>query len=63
MKAVRPVITSNGVPYLQMRLVGLHSMSEREKEGKKERPRGFCVLLVIFVFYTIYSSRNQTLNF
>jgi hypothetical protein len=36
MKAVRPVITSNGVPYLQMRSVGSHSTSGREKEGKKE---------------------------
>ena len=37
MKAVRPVITSNGIPYLLIRSVGLHSMSEREKEGNKER--------------------------
>ena len=35
MKAVQPVIASNGVPFLQMRLVALHSMSGREKEGKK----------------------------
>ena len=34
--AVQPVITSNGVPFLQMRLVGSHSMSGREKEGNKE---------------------------
>ena len=33
---ILPVITSNEVPYLQMRPVGLHSMSEREKKGKKE---------------------------
>ena len=31
---VRPVIASNGVPYFQMRSVGSHSMSGREKEGK-----------------------------
>ena len=37
MKAVRPVITSNGVPSRQMRLVGSHSMSGREMKGKKER--------------------------
>ena len=36
MKAVRPVITSNAVPSLQMRSIGPHSMSGREKEGKKE---------------------------
>ena len=28
-----PVIASNGAPYLQMRLVGSHSTSGREKEG------------------------------
>ena len=35
MKAVRLIIASNGVPYLQMTSVGSHSASEREKEGKK----------------------------
>ena len=35
--AVRPVIASNGVPFLQMRSVGSHSTSGREKEGNKER--------------------------
>ena len=34
--AVRPVIPSNGVPFLQMRSVGSHT-SEREKEEIKER--------------------------
>ena len=34
MKAVRSVISSNGVPYLQMRSVGLHSTLGSEKEGK-----------------------------
>ena len=35
--AGRPVIASNGIPFLQMRSVGSHSMSGREKEGNKER--------------------------
>ena len=35
--AVRPVIASNGVTFLQMRSVGSHSTSGKEKEGKKER--------------------------
>ena len=35
--AVRPVIASNGVPFLQMRSVGSHGTSGREKEGIKER--------------------------
>ena len=37
MKAVRPVIASNIVPYFQMTLVGSHSVSEREKKGKVGR--------------------------
>jgi hypothetical protein len=37
MKAVRTVISSNGIPYLQMRLIGLPSTSGMEKEGRKER--------------------------
>ena len=36
MKVVRPVISSNRVPYLQTRLIGSLSLSEREKEGIKE---------------------------
>ena len=32
--AVRPVIASNEVPFLQMRSVGSHISSGREKEGK-----------------------------
>ena len=32
--AVGRVIASNGVPFLQMRSVGSHSTSGREKEGK-----------------------------
>ena len=38
MKGVmRPVIVSNWVPFLQMRSLGSHSTSGREKEGNKER--------------------------
>ena len=33
MKAVGPVITSNGVPYIQMTSIGSHSTSGREKKG------------------------------
>ena len=36
LETVRPVIASNGVPFLQIRSVGTHSTSGREKEGKKE---------------------------
>ena len=36
MKALRPVIASNEVPYLQMTSVGTHSRSGREKEAKNE---------------------------
>ena len=34
---MQPVIASNGVSYLQMRSVGSHNTSGREKEGNKER--------------------------
>ena len=34
--SVRPVIASNGVPFLQMRSVGSHSTLGKEKEGNKE---------------------------
>ena len=37
MKAVRLVIASNGVPYLQMSSAGSYSTSGRKKEGKNER--------------------------
>ena len=37
MKAVGSVIASNGVPYLQMRSVGSHSTSGREKEANRDR--------------------------
>ena len=33
--AVRPVIASNGIPFLEIRSVGSHSTSGRDKEGKK----------------------------
>ena len=39
MKAVRTVIASNRVPYIQMRSVGSHSTSGMEKEGKKKKTR------------------------
>ena len=51
MKAVRPVIASNGAPYLQMRSLVSYSTSWREREGKKERsgwivwfPNNWCFL-------------------
>jgi hypothetical protein len=40
MKAAKPVFVSNGVPYFQMSPVGSHSISRRDKEGKKERKGG-----------------------
>ena len=36
MKVLRPVIASNGVPYLQTRSIGSHSTSWREKGRKKK---------------------------
>ena len=37
MNVVRPVIASNGVPYLQKSSVGTHSTSGRKEDGRKER--------------------------
>ena len=47
-KAVRPVITSNRVPYIQMRSVESHRMWGREKEGmdKTEDQLGVSFLLI-----------------
>ena len=39
MKAARPVIASNGVPYLLIRSVGSHSTSGRRKKIGKEQPK------------------------
>ena len=36
-KFERSVIASNGIHFLQIRPVGSHSTSKREKEGNKER--------------------------
>ena len=38
-RAVRPDIASNGVPFLQLKSVGWHSTSGREKEGRKKEIR------------------------
>ena len=45
MKGLCDVIVSNGVPFLEMRSVGPHSMSGREKEGKKEGMGGMYLAL------------------
>ena len=37
MKRLKPVIASNGVPFLQIRSIESHSTSGREKEKNKER--------------------------
>ena len=41
MKAVQPVITSNGVPYFQIMSVGSHGRSWRNKEERDGKGRGF----------------------
>ena len=43
MNAVRLVIASNGIPYLQIRSVGLHSTSgKKERTGGKPRSNASC---------------------
>ena len=39
MKAMRSDMASNGVPSLQIRLVGSHNLLRRKKEGKREWTR------------------------
>ena len=60
MKAVRSVIASNGIPYLQMRSAGLHRTSGRKMEENKERTGialNNCIILhFIFEPYTLVSS-------
>ena len=54
--SMRPVIASNGVPFLQIRSVGSHSASGREKEGIKERMG--CYALGLFTFFFYYCNIN-----
>ena len=56
MKAVRPVIASNGAAYLQMGSVGLQSKSGREKEGKDSRSKNdfFYSLILLSLFLYPY---------
>ena len=58
MKAVQPVIASNGFSFLQMRSVGSHSKSGKQEEGKKERTVK-CFDIVIFFSITISHSSTQ----
>ena len=56
MKALRPVVVSNGVPFLQMRYVGSHSTSGREKEGIKER-MGFNIDSAAITAISVYAGK------
>jgi hypothetical protein len=44
---MQPVIASNGVPFLQMKSVGSHSTSGREKEGKEGMHGGKAVIFLV----------------
>jgi hypothetical protein len=45
MKALRPVIASNGIPSLEVRPVGSHCCaSVREKEGEQKRTGGLKII-------------------
>ena len=67
MKVVRPFIASNGVPYIQMRSVGSHSTSGREKngrtEGRKERTKGLQSFLFISQFRLLVGSDTVQINY
>ena len=59
MKAVRPVIVSNGVFSIQMRSAGLHSTSRMEKEGNYLN-RLTSILWIIYIFpYMIGRGTNS----
>ena len=63
MKAARPVITSTGVTYLQMRSVGSHSTSVKsegrkeekgEVEAQKKEKKNKYILLVYQSYYYLH---------
>ena len=56
MKGVRRVIASNGVPYPQMRSIGSHSTSGREKHANKERTGIYFILFSPFLPYSFNHS-------
>ena len=54
MRAVRPVIASNGVSSLKMKSVGSHRTSKMEKEGRR-KGRGmtsWCIVIKLSLFIT-----------
>ena len=55
MKAVRPDIASNGVPYLQMKSVGTLRTSGLVKEGKNEST-GYNISLKNYFFISARST-------
>ena len=57
MKAVRPFIALNGVPYFQMRSVGSHRTLGRDKKGKKEKADRI-ICNPIFLEQRIINNRN-----
>ena len=61
MKAVQPIIASNGITYLQMRSVGSHSTSGIEKEGKKELT-GWAILFFLFETVDVAMFAHDTLR-
>jgi hypothetical protein len=59
MKAVQLVIASNGVHYLEMRSLGLHSISGMEKEGKD---RHIIAEIVMSIHFTQLETQELTIN-
>ena len=62
-KAVRPVTSSNGVPYLQITSVGSHSKSGWERKGRKGKYLLYIltsfVSLLFIQLYMVYSISQQ----
>ena len=67
--AVRPVIASNGVPFFQMRSVGSHSKSGKEKEGNKEKSDSrqikfyFVEIFVPYFYFNLQELRVVTYSY
>ena len=62
MKAVRPVIASNKVPYLEMKSVGSHILPGMEKEGKKGRTRWVSKRVIHILFTSDFDTDFFTLS-
>ena len=60
MKAIRPIIASNGVPYGQIRSVGTHGTSGKEDEGKLKP--FYCTCIVHHIDNGLKAMRRESID-